>query len=42
MLRRDFLYASALVAGTNLYGSSVPFAASKSILDYGAKPDGKH
>ena len=41
MLRRDFLYASALVAGTNLSGASGPLTASKSILDYGAKPDGK-
>jgi polygalacturonase len=41
MLRRDFLYTSALMAGRNISSPSVPLSAPKSILEYGAKPDGK-
>jgi polygalacturonase len=43
MLRRDFLSVSALAIGatTGGTGSSGPFSGAKSILDYGAKPDGK-
>ena len=42
MLRRDFLSAFALAmgAGNSGTGSSAPLLAAKSILDYGAKPDG--
>jgi polygalacturonase len=43
MLRRDFLSASPLamaVAATGV-GSAAPILAAKSILDYGARPDGK-
>jgi polygalacturonase len=43
MLRRDFLSASTLVIGASVkgIGSSVPFSGAKSILDYGARPDGR-
>ena len=43
MLRRDFLSASSLVLGmsTTCVGSAAPLHAAKSILDYGAQPDGK-
>ena len=42
MFRRDFLSAFALTvgAGVNGAGSAVPLLAAKTILDYGAKPDG--
>jgi polygalacturonase len=43
MLRRDFLSASSLMVGmsaTNL-AFATPIQAAKSILDYGAVPDGK-
>jgi polygalacturonase len=42
MLRRDFLSASSMamaVSATGV-GSAAPILAAKSILDYGAKPDG--
>jgi len=43
MLRRDFLSASSLALGfsTAGLGSAAPLLAAKSILDYGAVPDGK-
>ena len=43
MLRRDFLSVSSMamaVSATGV-GSAAPLLAAKSILDYGAKPDGK-
>jgi polygalacturonase len=43
MLRREFLSASSLamaVSATGV-GSAAPILAAKSILDYGARPDGK-
>jgi polygalacturonase len=43
MLRRDFLSASSLALGFSAagVGSAAPLLAAKSILDYGAVPDGK-
>jgi polygalacturonase len=43
MLRRDFLSASSIALGLSAsgVGSAAPIAAAKSILDYGARPDGK-
>lgn len=43
MLRREFLSASSLVMGMSTagFGSVESIRAAKSILDYGAKPDGK-
>ena len=43
MLRRDFLSASSLALGFSVpgVGLAAPLLASKSILDYGAVPDGK-
>lgn len=43
MLRRDVLSASSLALGFSAagVGSAAPLRASKSILDYGAVPDGK-
>ncbi len=43
MQRRDFLSVSALTigAGARGTGSSEPFPWAKSVIDYGAKPDGK-
>jgi len=43
MLRRDFLSGSSLamaVSATGI-GSAAPILAAKTIVDYGAKPDGK-
>jgi polygalacturonase len=43
MLRRDFLSVSSMamaVSATGV-GSAAPLLAAKSVLDYGAKPDGK-
>ena len=43
MLRRDFLSGSSLALGFSAagVGSAAPLLAAKSILDYGAVPDGK-
>lgn len=43
MLRRSFLTASSLAMGVSAtgLGSAAPLPAAKSILDYGAVPDGK-
>jgi len=43
MLRRNFLAGSSLAMGVAASGfaSAAPIAAAKSILDYGALPDGK-
>jgi polygalacturonase len=43
MLRRDFLTASSIVTGLSAAGvaSAAPLQAARSILDFGAKPDGK-
>ena len=43
MLRRDFLSAFALTmgAGVSGTGSPAPLSVAKTILDYGAKPDGR-
>jgi polygalacturonase len=43
MLRRDFLRSSSLLAGVSAtgVGSAAPMLAAKSILDYGAAPDGR-
>jgi polygalacturonase len=42
MLRRDFLSASSLAVAVSAtgVGSAAPLLSAKSILDYGAKPDG--
>jgi polygalacturonase len=43
MLRRNFLAGSPLAAGfaAAAVGSAAPFTAARSILDFGAAPDGK-
>jgi len=43
MLRRDFLAGSSVAVGLAAagVGSAAPLKAAKSILNYGAKPDGK-
>ena len=43
MLRREFLSAFALTmgAGVSGTGAAAPLSGSKTILDYGAKPDGR-
>ena len=43
MLRRDFLSASSLTLGFSAagVGSAAPLLAARSLLDYGAVPDGK-
>jgi len=43
MLRRDFLSASSALMGVSVtgLGQAAPMLAAKSILDYGAKPDGR-
>lgn len=43
MLRREFLSASSIALGVSAagVGSAAPLRAAKSILDYGAVPDGK-
>lgn len=43
MLRRDFLSASSIALGLSAtgVGSAAPIASAKSVLEYGAIPDGK-
>jgi len=43
MLRRDFLSGSSLAIGLTAagIGSAGPISSAKSLLDYGAKPDGR-
>ncbi len=43
MLRREFLAASSIVMGLSAagVGSAAPLREARSILDFGAKPDGK-
>ena len=41
MLRRDFLSVSAFAIGAGITGSSPPLLGAKTILAYGAVPDGR-
>lgn len=41
MQRRDFLAGTSVWMGLTAMGSGAPIAATKSIIEYGARPDGK-